>query len=922
MLAPEKTGEVSALINRGLEAARAGEKAAAERALRQAVELDPSSDMAWVWLASVQGDTASAVYCLERAVQANPANDKAGQTLEKMRARALQEQQGHAGPGPQTQPQTQVQQPSQPGPGGGVVPPAVAGEMGPIEVNSDWRWNTGQSGPLPHYQSGPLSDQGTGQSGPLGSEHGSGPSAPLSELSYEELKRRGIVAAKGGRQEEAKGYLLAAAEINDGDPETWHWLATVVDDPEDKQIALENVLTLDPLNQAAEAAMRENALHLAEVAANPQQYAQAQQGQGQGQQSHNSSPLAASQVDLRSGPLGSRPGESAGPGHSSLILSASQGSAKGRPPAVGELLGGAYMVMGVQQGSVGPEYAAWQSGTSRFFLLRPQKCEVDDLKKVKARYLVYQDIPYTIVALSTKGMSLRGFIGGVGNMPAELAGLYGQAVLRQLAVGQAKGPVVSARKQLTPDTVGFDSEGNILIEPGELISHSQPDGGRAWLAPELASTGTPSPTSDVYAAGSLMFYMITGSPPPGPQAMPRKQGGAITPEYFDGYPQIPAGLAKVLAIAMQPNPTDRYTSVKEMSSALADAGFKGAKGTAPFLLPGLLVVALLAGLAAVGWLGATGRINLPLLNNKPSQALAAPVLPTAEPQPPTATPIPPVPLGEVRAHTVDTRRFPSNSLFLSVMDTAGQPVPGLTSASVKITDNGAECNNLKMTELRYTTDPVSVIFAIDNSMTMAGRPLDDAKTALHIEADRLQPGDQMALMTYGGQGSYLVDYTVSKAQFLSAVDGIQPTGKPDLFPALRFAAERTATQPQGGYTALVVISNNPLPSSEPVILAATRAANLANLPVFILGLEQEHWTGDVANRIASATGGWAVLAEKADAGGASDALKKIDQRLHSVYKLTYDATSLDTQAEHTIDLTITSNDTTQSDTRKYWVLRR
>jgi hypothetical protein len=66
----------------------------------------------------------------------------------------------------------------------------------------------------------------------------------------------------------------------------------------------------------------------------------------------------------------------------------------------------------------------------------------------------------------------------------------------------------------------------------------------------------------------------------------------------------------------------------------------------------------------------------------------------------------------------------------------------------------------------------------------------------------------------------------------------------------------------------------------------------------------------------------AVVAEKAEAGGAWDALQKVNEQLHNVYKLTYDSSVLDTKAEHNIELTVTANGATQKYTIKYEVLNK
>ena len=200
MITSQAASEAAALIQQGVTAAKAGDSEGAKPLLRRAAELDPSSEAAWLWLASLYTELPIVAHCLQMALQANPSNAQAAQALQTVVAQLQNaEQAAHQGNG---------------------------------------------SGPLDGTENGYHDD----------SEQQSAP-----EFDFEELKRRGVVAGKGGRREEAKQYLLAATDANNSDPEVWLWLSTVVDDPEDKQIALENVLALDPLNMPARTAIEANA---------------------------------------------------------------------------------------------------------------------------------------------------------------------------------------------------------------------------------------------------------------------------------------------------------------------------------------------------------------------------------------------------------------------------------------------------------------------------------------------------------------------------------------------------------------------------------------------------------------------------------------------------------------------------------------
>lgn len=73
-------------------------------------------------------------------------------------------------------------------------------------------------------------------------------------MSDTELARwlyEGALALSEGRREEAQRLLMQVIEQDEQNEQAWLWLSGAVDDPADQQVALENVLALNPANQAA-----------------------------------------------------------------------------------------------------------------------------------------------------------------------------------------------------------------------------------------------------------------------------------------------------------------------------------------------------------------------------------------------------------------------------------------------------------------------------------------------------------------------------------------------------------------------------------------------------------------------------------------------------------------------------------------------
>ena len=72
--------------------------------------------------------------------------------------------------------------------------------------------------------------------------------APRPSHSVEELIQVAIASIRAGWRDEARQSLLEAVERDEQNETAWYWLSTVVDDEDDQQIALENVLAINPEN--------------------------------------------------------------------------------------------------------------------------------------------------------------------------------------------------------------------------------------------------------------------------------------------------------------------------------------------------------------------------------------------------------------------------------------------------------------------------------------------------------------------------------------------------------------------------------------------------------------------------------------------------------------------------------------------------
>ncbi len=72
-----------------------------------------------------------------------------------------------------------------------------------------------------------------------------------------ELLQRAIQAARAGRKVEARDLLLELVEVDPRNEMAWMWLSGLVDSLEDRIVACENVLTINPANEKVRAYLEE-----------------------------------------------------------------------------------------------------------------------------------------------------------------------------------------------------------------------------------------------------------------------------------------------------------------------------------------------------------------------------------------------------------------------------------------------------------------------------------------------------------------------------------------------------------------------------------------------------------------------------------------------------------------------------------------
>ncbi|MFT3692642.1 MAG: protein kinase [Kofleriaceae bacterium] len=113
--------------------------------------------------------------------------------------------------------------------------------------------------------------------------------------------------------------------------------------------------------------------------------------------------------------------------------------------------------------------------------------------------------------------------GGGGKLPTPVAGLIAKSVIEALAAAHQAGVIHGA---VHPRSVLITDEGQVQLGDfvvGRALTTAVAQGADSslwrgltgYVAPELVVGEEPTPGSDVYAVGAMLFTMLSGDPPPG-----------------------------------------------------------------------------------------------------------------------------------------------------------------------------------------------------------------------------------------------------------------------------------------------------------------------------------------------------------------------------------------------------------------------
>jgi len=194
---------------------------------------------------------------------------------------------------------------------------------------------------------------------------------------------------------------------------------------------------------------------------------------------------------------------------------------------------------------------------------------------------------------------------------------------------------------------------------------------------------------------------------------------------------------------------------------------------------------------------------------------------------------------------VDTSSFPT--IHATVVSSAGRSVaPTLTENGVRVV--GLDVENLASAK--------AVVLAVDDSQSMNGKPLADAKAAARSFVAAKPASDAIAVVEFGKHPVQLSNLSTANADSVTALAGITTAGEPGtaLYDGLGLAASILKTSSYPGRVVIVLTDGRDI-SSQDSLADAVAAAHAANTSIYTIGIEGAGFDPAPLQQLARETGG-------------------------------------------------------------------
>lgn len=192
---------------------------------------------------------------------------------------------------------------------------------------------------------------------------------------------------------------------------------------------------------------------------------------------------------------------------------------------------------------------------------------------------------------------------------------------------------------------------------------------------------------------------------------------------------------------------------------------------------------------------------------------------------------------DLRIDSISLDSYPAVEATVTVLDSNGVPIPGLPMTAFAASIGGESVPVTSATGAADDAAGISVVLVFDVSGSMAGLPLDTAKTAGKALIDQLHENDLVAVISFGDAVTLVQPFTNDRDALAAGIDALVSAGNTALYEAVSGSLQ-LATGAATPRRAVVFLSDG---TDFGGLSTVTREESLAaaggsSTPMFVTGL--------------------------------------------------------------------------------------